>query len=128
MCNLLYIRVIKEINERRKLSYLSIILELSRIYYLQKCSFVFVLESPSKMIPVYQDVHVMIWIGFGFLMTFLKKYSQSAVGLTFLVGAILVQVALICEGALHLKLGSKAHLSLERSVFILIYLTIAIYR
>jgi len=63
---------------------------------------------------VYQDIHVMIWIGFGFLMTFLKRYSQSAIGLTFLLGAIFVQVALICNGIMHIKLGNKAYLSLER--------------
>lgn len=58
----------------------------------------------------------MIWIGFGFLMTFLKRYGQSAVGLTFLVGAILVQVALVCEGVMEIERDNKAHLSLERSV------------
>lgn len=82
---------------------------------------VFFVLGLSKMV-VYQDVHVMIWIGFGFLMTFLKKYSQSAVGLTFLIGAILVQVALICDGVMNMQLGHKAYLSLERSVFILIYI------
>lgn len=71
---------------------------------------------------MYQDVHVMIWIGFGFLMTFLKKYSQSAVGLTFLVGAILVQVALICEGLMNVKLGKRAYISLGRSVSTLVYI------
>ncbi|XP_029169614.1 ammonium transporter Rh type A-like isoform X2 [Nylanderia fulva] len=75
------------------------------------------LNGESIFLPVsytlYQDVHVMIWIGFGFLMTFLKRYSQSAVGLTFLVAAILVQVALICDGVLQMTLGSKAYLSLE---------------
>ena len=29
--------------------------------------------------PLYQDVHVMMFIGFGFLMTFLHKYGFSAV-------------------------------------------------
>merc|ERR1711964_561098 len=29
--------------------------------------------------PIFQDVHVMIFIGFGFLMTFLKKYGLSAI-------------------------------------------------
>ncbi|XP_018301485.1 rhesus blood group-associated glycoprotein Rh50 isoform X1 [Mycetomoellerius zeteki] len=70
-------------------------------------------DDPLRIYPMYQDVHVMIWIGFGFLMTFLKKYSQSAVGLTFLVGAILVQVALICDGVMNMQLGQKAYLSLE---------------
>jgi ammonium transporter Rh len=55
----------------------------------------------------------MIWIGFGFLMTFLKRYGQSAVGLTFLVGAILVQVAILCEGILNIEKNGKAPLSLE---------------
>ena len=32
--------------------------------------------------PFFQDVHVMIFIGFGFLMTFLKRYSHSALGYT----------------------------------------------
>lgn len=63
---------------------------------------------------VYQDVHVMIWVGFGFLMTFLKRYGQSATGLTFLAGAVLVQVALICNGVTDTLTGTKAYLSLER--------------
>ncbi|XP_028044921.1 ammonium transporter Rh type B isoform X2 [Monomorium pharaonis] len=70
-------------------------------------------NSLSVRYILYQDVHVMIFIGFGFLMTFLKKYSQSAVGLTFLVGAILIQVALICDGIMNVKLGNKAYLSLN---------------
>ncbi|XP_066583431.1 ammonium transporter Rh type A isoform X2 [Prorops nasuta] len=70
-------------------------------------------KDALRIYPMYQDVHVMIWIGFGFLMTFLKRYGQSAVGLTFLIGAILVQVALVCEGLLSFKIGAKAYLSLE---------------
>ncbi|KAJ8684404.1 hypothetical protein QAD02_020196 [Eretmocerus hayati] len=67
----------------------------------------------SSIYSMYQDVHVMIWIGFGFLMTFLKKYSQSAVGLTFLVGAIFVQVAILCDGIYNMGNNHKAMLSLE---------------
>ncbi|XP_008217364.1 ammonium transporter Rh type A isoform X4 [Nasonia vitripennis] len=69
-------------------------------------------DSPP-LYPMYQDVHVMIWIGFGFLMTFLRRYGQSAVGLTFLVGAILVQVAMLCEGVFNIGKNGKAPLSLK---------------
>lgn len=69
-------------------------------------------SDPLRIYPMYQDVHVMIWIGFGFLMTFLKRYGQSAVGLTFLLAAVLVQVALVCDGVLNFKKGTKAYLSL----------------
>jgi ammonium transporter Rh len=41
---------------------------------------------------VFQDVHVMIFIGFGFLMTFLKKYGLSAVSLNMMCAAISLQV------------------------------------
>merc|ERR1719162_2642958 len=39
----------------------------------------------------YQDVHVMIFIGFGFLMTFLSKYGFGAVGMNFLMAAMSIQ-------------------------------------
>ncbi|XP_076395569.1 rhesus blood group-associated glycoprotein Rh50 isoform X1 [Megachile rotundata] len=66
-----------------------------------------------QIYPMYQDVHVMIWIGFGFLMTFLRRYGQSAIGLSFLMGAILVQVAMICEGVMHMEKDNRAYLSLK---------------
>ena len=42
--------------------------------------------------PMFQDVHVMIFIGFGFLMTFLKKYGYSATGINMLIAAVACQV------------------------------------
>lgn len=44
------------------------------------------------------DVHVMIFIGFGFLMTFLKKYGLSAVGLTLFLSAIAIQWVILLNG------------------------------
>lgn len=49
--------------------------------------------------PPFQDVHVMIFIGFGFLMTFLKRYGLTAVGINFYLAALLVQWALLVRGA-----------------------------
>lgn len=55
----------------------------------------------SAQYPMFQDVHVMIFIGFGFLMTFLKRYGYSAVGVNLLIAAFVIQWALIVRGFLH---------------------------
>jgi ammonium transporter Rh len=46
---------------------------------------------------VLRDIMVMLLLGFGFLMTFLKKYGLSAVGLTMLLTAVAVQLNLLVE-------------------------------
>ena len=38
--------------------------------------------------PFFQDIHVMIFIGFGFLMLFLKSHSWTSIGLNFLIAAM----------------------------------------
>jgi len=52
--------------------------------------------------PMFQDVHVMIFIGFGFLMTFLKKYGLSAMSLNMLIAVICLQWATLIYGFFHL--------------------------
>jgi len=56
-----------------------------------------------KIYSSFQDVHVMIFIGFGFLMTFLKKYGLSAVSLNFMIAAICIQWHILVSGWLHLN-------------------------
>ena len=41
----------------------------------------------------FQDVHVMMFFGFGFLMTFLKKYGFGAVSYNFMLSAVVIQWA-----------------------------------
>jgi len=48
--------------------------------------------------PFYQDIHVMVFIGFGFLMTFLKKSSWSAVGFNYFIAAFVIQWFLLEDG------------------------------
>nr|AEA41159.1 Rh-like protein [Metacarcinus magister] len=60
----------------------------------------------SKSYPMFQDVHVMIFIGFGFLMMFLKRYGLSAVGLNFMIAALCLQWAILVNGFFHLKKGT----------------------
>jgi len=50
---------------------------------------------------LFQDVHVMIFIGFGFLMTFLKSHSWTAVGFNFLVAAFSIQLGFIFQSWWH---------------------------
>ncbi|GFR72859.1 ammonium transporter Rh type B-like [Elysia marginata] len=50
---------------------------------------------------MFQDVHVMIFIGFGFLMMFLKRYGFSSVGLNMLIAALAIQWATIIGGLVH---------------------------
>ena len=51
---------------------------------------------------MFQDVHVMIFIGFGFLMTFLKKYGLSAVSLNMICAALAIEVFTLVYGFFHL--------------------------
>ncbi|XP_037691270.1 ammonium transporter Rh type C [Choloepus didactylus] len=51
--------------------------------------------------PSFQDVHVMIFVGFGFLMTFLQRYGFSAVGFNFLLASFGIQWALLMQGWFH---------------------------
>merc|ERR1719466_12114 len=63
-------------------------------------------EDGSSMIHntygMFQDVHVMIFIGFGFLMTFLKRYGLSAVSLNMLLSAVAIEVFTLVYGFFHL--------------------------
>ncbi|XP_074166778.1 ammonium transporter Rh type A [Sminthopsis crassicaudata] len=54
-----------------------------------------------ELYPLFQDVHVMIFTGFGFLMTFLKKYGFSSVGINLLIAALGLQWGTLMQGILH---------------------------
>uniref|UniRef100_G3P649 Ammonium transporter Rh type A n=1 Tax=Gasterosteus aculeatus aculeatus TaxID=481459 RepID=G3P649_GASAC len=60
---------------------------------------------PMELYPMFQDVHVMIFIGFGFLMTFLKRYGFSSVGFNLLLAAFGLQWGLLTQGLWHLEDG-----------------------
>lgn len=62
----------------------------------------------------FQDVHTMIFVGFGFLMTFLQRYGYSAVGFNFLLAAFGIQWALLMQGWLHSFQEGHIHLGVEK--------------
>jgi ammonium transporter Rh len=55
--------------------------------------------DPSKF-SLYQDIHGMMFIGFGFLMTFLRRYSFGSIAFNFLLCALCIQWQLIMFGAI----------------------------
>lgn len=55
----------------------------------------------SHMYAYFQDVHVMIFVGFGFLMTFLKRYGFGAVSINLLIAAFILQWGYIVRGVIH---------------------------
>nr|XP_025035925.1 ammonium transporter Rh type B [Pelodiscus sinensis] len=59
--------------------------------------------------PSFQDVHTMIFIGFGFLMTFLKRYGFGSVAFNFLIAAFAIESMInadFCSGAVLISFGA----------------------
>uniref|UniRef100_A0A8D0GFL5 Rh family B glycoprotein n=1 Tax=Sphenodon punctatus TaxID=8508 RepID=A0A8D0GFL5_SPHPU len=66
--------------------------------------------------PSFQDVHTMIFIGFGFLMTFLKRYGFSSVAFNFLIAAFAIQWSTLIQGFLHSFHNGKIHVGIESMI------------
>lgn len=70
-------------------------------------------EEVKRHITGFEETHVMIFIGFAYLMTFLKKYCYSATGYNLLLAALIIQWSLLCQGFFHMKDG-KILISLKQ--------------
>ena len=55
-------------------------------------------DNNQTYYPMYQDVNVMMLVGFGFLMTFIKRHSWSALSYTFFINAVVVQLYILLSG------------------------------
>eukprot|EP00062_Callorhinchus_milii_P018487 gi/632972009/ref/XP_007902449.1/ PREDICTED: ammonium transporter Rh type A-like [Callorhinchus milii] len=63
--------------------------------------------------PVFQDVNAVVVIGFGFLLTFLKRYAHSGLAFNLFLAALAVQWATFLEGALLDTLQEGIQISLK---------------
>uniref|UniRef100_A0A672GHQ3 Ammonium transporter Rh type A n=1 Tax=Salarias fasciatus TaxID=181472 RepID=A0A672GHQ3_SALFA len=68
-----------------------------------------------ELYPMFQDVHVMIFIGFGFLMTFLKRYGFSSVGINLLLAAFGLQWGILMQGIWDMD-GGKIKLNIFKII------------
>ncbi len=57
----------------------------------------------------FQDIHVMMFIGFGFLMTFLKKFWFSSLGMNFWIAAFALQWSILIDGFFERLLLNDLH-------------------
>ena len=64
----------------------------------------------NQYYPFYQDVHVMILVGFGFLMTFLRKYAYSALSYTLMITAVVIQASILINGFFHNLFQNSWHI------------------
>ena len=71
----------------------------------------------DKYYPFFQDVHVMIFIGFGFLMTFLKRYSHSALGYTMYLSSLAIQYGILINGFFHCLFKNFEYINIRYSNF-----------
>ncbi|XP_054147734.1 ammonium transporter Rh type A [Melozone crissalis] len=72
-------------------------------------------DHSRALYPHFQDVHVMIFVGFGFLMTFLKKYGFSSVGFNMLIAAFGLQWGILMQGFWHMESG-KISVNIESMI------------
>ncbi|XP_074916966.1 RH-like protein isoform X2 [Chelonoidis abingdonii] len=63
--------------------------------------------------PAFQDVNVVVILGFGFLLAFLKRYGFSSTGFYLLIAALGVQWAVLVEGFLFSSSAGKIKISLH---------------
>merc|ERR1711981_533042 len=58
-------------------------------------------DTVAKKYPMFQDVHIMIFIGFAFLMTFLRKHAFNSLGNTFMIGAFSILMGNVINTIFH---------------------------
>jgi len=54
-----------------------------------------------KKYPFLADVHMMVFVGFGFLMMFLKRYSNTSLGLNFFISVECVEWSILVNSFFH---------------------------
>lgn len=65
----------------------------------------------------------MIFVGFAFLMTFLKKYGFSATGFNLFLAALVVQWAIIARGIFDIEDGYIKYDNFLNNKFAIVYIT-----
>jgi ammonium transporter Rh len=62
----------------------------------------------------------MVYVGFGFLMVFLKEHSWTSVGYNFIIAAYAAQITILCQGFWHMALVEEHFKSIPLDITSLI--------
>ncbi|XP_043573580.1 rh blood group, D antigen [Chiloscyllium plagiosum] len=91
------------------LSLQCIIIVLFVLYldYPESCS-----KKYTATYAVFQDVNTMVFLGFGFMTTFLKRYARSGIAFTMLLAAFALQWATILESLFFDSKNSKIRINM----------------
>ncbi|KAM9991923.1 hypothetical protein ACTFIZ_012586 [Dictyostelium cf. discoideum] len=66
-------------------------------------------ERVNNFYGYFRDINIMIFFGFGFLMTFLRRYGYSALGYTFIISALVSQWSVLLNGFFEAWSHSNKH-------------------
>jgi ammonium transporter Rh len=82
----------------------------------------------NNLILVLHDAHALVLVGFGFLVTFLRRYGYSAIAINLFLVAFVLELALVVRGFISEEFSKNNAFSigLKEQVltyFLLIYLT-----
>ena len=64
-------------------------------------------DTIKQYYGLFQDVNVMIYVGFGFLMAFLKGHSMGSITLNFLLAVLSMQTSIILNHLFHCALANR---------------------
>lgn len=56
------------------------------------------IDTYSANYPIFQDVNVMVFVGFGFLYTYLKDHSLSSVAINMILALFTFEWSTLCQG------------------------------
>lgn len=70
----------------------------------------------ANQYSMFMDVHTMMFIGFGFLMSFLKRYGYGSVGFNFLIAAYVLEWSILIRGWLESSLLNNSAGTFEISI------------
>jgi ammonium transporter Rh len=62
-------------------------------------------EDVMRIYPMFQDIHVFVILGIGFIMTFLKRYGYGSLGFNLLLSAFVMQWSLLVRGWIEWNVG-----------------------